>query len=222
MSRFRLISAGLAVTAVLAASGCDVLEDATSGVRGSGDLSTERREVSSFTEIALAGSGEVHVEITGSESLVVTAEDNLLPLLRTEVVEGRLEIEPTERITATETITYAVTAADLEGVSITGSGTVTITGLDGETFTTEISGSGTIEPEGTVDELTVRIAGSGNYAGESLAAAVGSVEIAGSGDAVVDVTDALSVTISGSGNVEYLGDPQLSQSITGSGEISRR
>jgi hypothetical protein len=223
MSRIRaIVAAGLAVAALLAATGCDVLEDATSGVRGSGDLATERREVGDFTQIALAGTGEVQVEITGTESLVVTAENNLHPLLRTEVVDGRLEIEPTERITATEPIVYTITAAELEGVSIAGSGTVNVTGLDGGTFTAEIGGSGTIQPEGRVDELTVRIAGSGTFDGESLVASTGSVEIAGSGDAVVDVTDALSVTIAGSGNVEYLGDPQLSQSITGSGEISRR
>lgn len=218
----RGIAAALLIATLPAAAGCDVLEDATSGVRGSGDLASERREVSEFTEISLAGSGDVQVELTGPESLVVTAENNLLPLLRTEVVDGRLEIEPMERMTATETITYTVTAAELEGVSIAGSGTVRVTGLDGGSFSAEISGSGTIEPEGTVDELTVRIAGSGNFDGESLVASVGSVEIAGSGDALVDVTDALSVTISGSGNVEYLSDPQVSQSVTGSGEISRR
>lgn len=217
---FRFLVTGLLVLVV--AAGCDVLEDATAGVRGNGNVSAETREVAEFTAIELRGNGDVFVAVTGTASLTVEAEENLLPLLGTEVENGRLVIEPTERITPTEDVTYTISVEALDGALIAGSGLIHATGLDGDTFAGDISGSGLIEPEGEVARLMVGISGSGSYSGEELTAATGDVDIAGSGDAVVNVTDELTVSISGSGAVEYLGDPALTQSVTGSGQVTKR
>lgn len=220
--RPRLFATGLVVIVLILASGCDVLEDATAGVRGNGNLSTETREVASFTEIVLRGSGDVFVAVTGTASLTIQAEENLIPLLGTEVEDGRLEIAPTERITATEDVTYTISVESLDAVAITGSGLIHATGVNGDALTADIAGSGRIEPEGEVERLMLSISGSGTYAGEELTAATGDVDITGSGDAVVDVTDELTVSISGSGEVQYLGDPTLAQSISGSGGVTKR
>jgi hypothetical protein len=77
-------------------------------------------------------------------------------------------------------------------------------------------------PDGVSESLEVSISGSGSFEGEDLESATGTVSLAGSGDAVVNVTDDLDVKVTGSGNVQYLGDPKISISSSGSGKVSKR
>lgn len=189
---------------------------------GSGDTASESRDVSGFDQIELQSSGSVEIDVTGADSLVIEAEDNILPMLTADVVDGVLELGSSGSFTSTKTIRYTITAADLEGVTISGSGGVKATGLTGETFAAVISGSGSLDASGTTSELSIVVSGSGSVDGEALEAATGAVTITGSGSAVVNVTEQLSVVISGSGGVEYLGEPTISQVINGSGSVSRR
>lgn len=204
---------------LLVVSACD---GGVFGVRGSGNVITESRDVSGFSEIALFGSGTVHVDVNGTESLTVKAEDNIMPLLKTEVRNGRLELSIESNVSPTTDVTYTVTAVALDGVTITGSGDVTVTGITADSFDVEISGSGRVEPTGTAVTLAVEISGSGRYEGEALAASVGTVRVSGSGEAVVNVTDDLDVDVSGSGGVQYIGEPTVTESISGSGSVTRR
>lgn len=216
----RVVGAGLVLA--LAIVSCDDDDGFGSGVRGSGEVTTEEREVSGFDSIVLLGSGDVIVDVDGTESLVIEAEDNILPLLTSDVRGGRLELGASENISPTEGITYTIGAARLEGFEIAGSGAVVATNLGCSTLDASITGSGSIDVEGGCDAIDVTIAGSGEYEGADLVAATGSVAISGSGSALVNVTDDLDVTVSGSGDVEYLGDPNLAETISGSGSVSPR
>jgi len=191
------------------------------GVQGSGNVITESREVSGFNEIVLGGSGRVEVEVTGTESLTIEAEDNIMPLLEAQVSDGRLVLGNTRNISPTVDVVYTITAATLDGLDISGSGVVVATGIDGTDFNVDISGSGNVQLEGTLSALlSVSISGSGEFDGESLTSPEGRVDVSGSGSAVVNVTDSLAVDVSGSGDVEYLGSPSLDTDVSGSGTVS--
>ena len=207
------------VLASIAVAGCDT---DILGVRGSGDVTTETRDVSGFDEVVLLGSGDVFVDVTGSESLTIEAEDNIIPLLSTEVDDGRLELKATESISPTEPITYTITADMLDAVVITGSGTITATSVDTDTFSPGISGSGNISAEGRCSSLASVISGSGNYDGSDLVCTDGAVTVSGSGNAVVNVTETLEATVTGSGNIQYVGNPSIDRTVTGSGTIEQR
>ena len=194
---------------------------ATACTVGSGNMITESRDVSGFDEIVLLGSGNVDVEVTGTESLEIEAEDNVMPRVTTEVVNGRLELGVEGPITTTRGITYTITADRLVGVTVAGSGDVTGTAIDVDSFQVTIEGSGNVDLTGTSSDLTVRIAGSGDFDGRDLESATGEVTVDGSGNARVNATDELTVTINGSGDVQYMGDPLLDQTINGSGDISQ-
>lgn len=200
---------------LMSTTGCgDVVE-----TRGSGNVITETREVSGFDEIVLAGSGEVVVDIDGTESVVIEAEDNLMPLIETEVRNGRLELGMKSSASITKEIRYTISAIALEGLSIAGSGKIIATNLEPPAFAADISGSGQIVASGTTADLFVEISGSGVFAGENLVSETGRAKVSGSGIAVVHVTGELDATVSGSGRVEYLGSPTLDKSVSGSGEV---
>jgi hypothetical protein len=192
------------------------------GLHGSGNVITESRNVNGFNEIAVLGSGEVKVDVNGIESLIVEAEDNIVPLLKTEVRNGRLELSVESSISPSIEVRYTITAVTLDAVSVSGSGDVAATGINAGTFDVEITGSGKVEATGIADRMSLGISRSGCYAGEGLVAAVGTVRVSGSGEAVMYVTDDLDIDVSGSGSVEYIGKPSLATSISGSGDISRR
>jgi hypothetical protein len=146
-----------------------------------------------------------------------------MPLLETEVRDGRLVLGNRSVISPTVDVVYTITAADLAGIAVSGSGDVDATAIDGTDFSVEISGSGAVRLEGTVTGLlSVSISGSGEFEGESLTATEGEVDVSGSGSAVVNATDSLEVSVSGSGDVEYIGSPDLDVDTSGSGNVSQR
>lgn len=213
-------STSLVLLAAVVLAGCNVNIPGI-GVEGSGVVITETRQVSGFDEIVVLGSGDVVVSVTGTESLQIDAEDNIMPLLTTEVVNGRLELGSSGSYHSTRPITYTITASELTKVVIEGSGDVDATGIDAAAFEVEIDGSGNVTPVGTSGELDVEINGSGDVDAFGLQTMVGTVTINGSGNAAVNVTVQLDITINGSGNVTYTGDPTVDQEINGSGNINR-
>jgi len=192
-------------------------------VEGSGTVVTETRETGDFDQIAVEGFGTAIVEVGPAVSLTVAAEDNILPLLVTKVEGSTLTLttEPNTSFRNVEEPVYTITVPVLVGVSISGSGDVTATGLSGDTFIASISGSGDIRPTGEADALDVSISGSGGFHGENLAVADAEVDVSGSGLAVINASESLDVSIGGSGDVRYLGDPVITQSISGSGSVER-
>ena len=57
-------------------------------VKGSGRLASEQRTTVDFDTIVLKGSLSVEVRQTGKESVTVTADDNLLALVETQLQSG--------------------------------------------------------------------------------------------------------------------------------------
>jgi hypothetical protein len=211
------------VTAVLAllllTTGC--ADDERIEVQGSGSVITETRVVAQFDEISIAGFGEVTLEVGPGPSLIVEAEDNVMPHLVTDVAGGTLEITSKENVSFQNVLEprYTVTIPSLTAVSIAGSGGVTASGLGGESFEVSISGSGDVIPSGSVASLAVTISGSGTFLGDDLIVEDAEVSISGSGTIVVHAVTTLDASIAGSGTIAYLGDPVLTQSVSGSGTI---
>jgi hypothetical protein len=213
------------------------------GVRASGDVITETREVPDFTGIDLSGEGHVTIVIGDEFSLVISAEDNIMPLLTSEVNDDTLVLGASESINPSEEITYEVTmplvsllrvsgsgridatgsTSDDLAIDVSGSGAVQVDNLTVAGLEAEISGSGNVEVSGETDHLEVSISGSGSLDAEGLTARTGAVSVSGSGSVVVDVAEELEVDVSGSGSVEYVGDPPvLDVDVSGSGDVSGR
>jgi Putative auto-transporter adhesin, head GIN domain len=202
-----LLAVGLLVTACLV-------------TRGSGQLATESRPVSGFTKVELSGTGELTIEKTGTDSLTISAEDNILPRLSSEV--SGVGTKPNTSIVPTKPITYSLTVKDLTGLGVSGSASVRVSNLTTTSLTTKISGSGTITANGTANDQDLEISGSGRYLADRLTSKTANVRISGSGTASVLVSDMLDVKISGSGSLTYSGNPQVKQEISGSGKLIKK
>ena len=218
MRRLTRLFLCLAVSVTLLA-GCGFV----TGTRGSGNVISENRNVSGFDTISLEGAGQLIVDQSGDEALTITADDNLLPLLTSEVVGSKLVlgVKGHEGVDPTKTIVYKVNAKNLVGLSIAGSGTVEAKRVHTESLKVDIAGSADTTVSGTSDRQDISVAGSGKYLAGEFKTKATSINIAGSGDAVLAASDSLNVTIAGSGSIKYIGDPKITQNVMGSGSISK-
>ena len=208
----------LAVLAILPFAGCYMTY-----IEGSGVPASETRTVADFDSISLAGSGKVEI-IQGEEtSLTIEADDNILPLIKTEVKGRNLEIsQETDFRTSIRYKTdlkVTVTTKDLKSISVAGSGDIIARDFKTKDFSIAIAGSGDVLLTGEAESLDVSIAGSGDCQLEGFKVDRCEISIAGSGSAVVAPEKELEVSIAGSGDVVYHGEPEITQSIMGSGSI---
>jgi hypothetical protein len=227
-------------------SGCIVIDlngCSVQGVKGSGKVISESRQVPEFRELRLEGRGKVALTQGNQSSIEVTTDDNILPSIETVVKDGKLIIshEKGKNLRPTK-LNYTITVKDLQRASITGSGDITgKSRFVSEDFYTYISGSGNIRLDLNTAHLTSNIAGSGsiqltgksNFHDASITGSGkirafdmetknASVTITGSGDCWVNVSKKLRVKITGSGDVRYKGHPQIIKKITGSGSVNDR
>jgi hypothetical protein len=192
-----------------------------SGIRGSGVSATQARSVPEFHGIRIEGSCDVVATVGGEASLSVTADDNLIEYLTTEVHEGVLVISTREGISASYSVgpMAKIQLKSLDSVSIEGSGNVEAGGIDCESFVAAIGGSGEMSLRGKARRVAVSVAGSGDADLGGLEAQEAHVQIDGSGDVRVNCSQSLSAAVSGSGDVEYLGSPATTVSVSGSGSV---
>jgi Putative auto-transporter adhesin, head GIN domain len=108
-------------------------------------------------------------------------------------------------------VVYKLTVKKLNGIALSGSGSINGKALAADSMKIESSGSGEITTAGSTDRMEVVISGSGSVHGEGLKSKDARVEIEGSGSAIVAASERLDVNINGSGNVEYIGDPKAAQ-----------
>ena len=208
----------LAVVAVaLLASGGSL----GSGVQGSGVAATQARGLPTFSSLDLLGSNNVTVAVGGRQSVAVYADSNLLRDVTTRVVAGTLVVGTTGSFTTRSPMGVEVSVPSLASVTLSGSGQISVTGIDAPRLTVTLPGSGTVSASGTVTHLNVTLGGSGLVQLDNLVAHDVHAVVAGSGLIRVTATASLNAAVSGSGAIIYSGNPQVTSSVTGSGAVTR-
>lgn len=211
------VSAAL-LLAVLALSACN-----EETIKGSGNVTTEVRPVDKFTAIQLSGIGHLVVERTGTESLSVTADDNLISLFTSEVKNGTLYLSVAKGKTPSASPTYKVTLSDLRKLGVSGAGSIEATKLDGDDLSISISGAGSGSAAGRADNLTISISGAGSFNAAELKAKRAKVEVSGAGNVTVNASDELDASVSGVGTIWYIGNPpKRSTRVSGVGSIKQK
>ena len=215
----RKLQYGLMFMIVMLAAACSFHQ-----VDGSGNVTEESRAVSGFTSVQLNGSGNMEIEQTGTDSLTIAADDNLLPLLTSEVKGSELvlDVRRFTNLNPTKKIVYKITVKDLKGISIAGSGTASARGIETDRLTISVAGQGEITTEGQARTQDINIACQGDYHAQKLKTKETSISIAGSGKSLVAASDKLAVNIVGEGSIDYVGDPAITQNIVGSGSVRKQ
>jgi len=210
-------------------------------ISGSGDVSLKVLDVENFDKLDISVPAKVYITQSKDYSVILEAEDNLLPYIYAKVERNTLNIKRKNLIwfRNTEPINIYISMPEVKEIEVSTSGNVIGENtISGEDLSLQISGTGTINMDVKVQDLSTFISGTGDVELEGEAknhkikiSGVGDVNcfnldsedvfvvISGAGDVDVDVSELLDVTISGTGSVGYEGDPRIKRQISGFGSI---
>jgi len=211
-------------------------------VRGSGNQAEETRTLSDYSAIEVKAPVGVVLKAGSTERVTVSADDNILPLIETKVIDGRLEIATKRgvsfstrhpikatvefrqlnaiRIKGSGDVRADVIKTPVLEIVIGGSGDVTIDRVDVDALAVSVAGSGDVTARGRATSVGVVVEGSGDVDVAGVEAKQAAIKVRGSGDVKVNAAERLEVDIAGSGDVRYRGLPQVNKRIRGSGSVA--
>lgn len=213
-------------------------------VKGNGIVAKETRQESGFDRVKVRGSMDLVFQQSDHFEIVLEAEENILPYIRTRVSGGELVVDFRENInisTHEHTVVY-VKAPSFTELRTAGSGNIKgedkinnngtirfVTSGSGNisadvncpAVLAKIEGSGNIEIRGETRDQEINIAGSGDVDNADLRTENTKIKIAGSGSADVHASVKLDISIAGNGDVTYRGNPTITQKIMGSGDVKK-
>ena len=161
-----VLAAALALGLAPVLAGCGIIppmasEPAT--IVGSGEVNTEPRELAPFTRISVGAGIKVIIGAAAEQQVTVAAQNNLLPAIRTEVVDGQLIVTiPAPGVTATQPISLTVKIPTLESVALS-AGAVGFVEHTGGNLLVDVSGGAEITGIGTTPDLRL-VTSTGSHA----------------------------------------------------------
>ncbi len=230
---------------VILLSACGFMSRAVSvsqkTVVGSGVVVREERPLGSIHAVDVRGFGTLIITPGEQESLVIEAEDNLIPYLVSEVRGGCLYLRtrPLFSFQSSKPIRYHLTVRALDKMRVEGFAAVEAAGFDFNQLDARLDGYGQISLSGArIGQLDARLGGfsqlnaqgsadsqSLNLSGYAQVQAAGlvsrdaHVRMGGSSQAEIQVTDTLDARVDDSARLSYAGAPQVRQVVSPTGHI---
>ena len=192
------------------------------GIAGSGNRLKEKRTVANFTSISTEGAYEIEFVAQNPLSLEIEGDDNILPLITTEVSNNVLHIKSKQSFSTRKPITLKISAPSLEGLSASGAGRIEIAGLKNEKFGMDVNGAPTVRVSGETGSLDLEANGAANIDTHKLRADRVKVQANGASKVEVYAVNELELDINGPSRVTYHGNPQVKQDVSGPGSVVKK
>lgn len=190
------------------------------GVKGSGNVANEKRDVADFKGIDVGGIYQVEIVAQKDFAVEVEADDNLLPLIKTEVSGGVLRIESNKRFNTKNPIRIKISAPNIEEMEVSGASKVNLINLDNSFLKVDVSGASKTEISGKTVNLTIETSGASKVNAENLQAQTADVDSSGASSVSVNVSGSLKADASGASNISYSGNPQnIEKDTSGAGKV---
>lgn len=211
-------------------------------IDGYGEIVTENFRVDDYKRLTIGIPANVVIQNGDSASIKITTYESYMIALNKKVHGDRLDLDgnfcfaenddikilltiPNELETIVVNGTANVSSnkpckSEEINIIINGSGNIALNIFTNRVFS-NINGTGNLNLSGTCQNLSVGIAGSGNFKGINLNTYKAKINIAGSGHATVVALNELDAIVNGSGVINYSGEPDISISISGSGKVNK-
>ncbi len=193
------------------------------GIKGSGNLQTEKREVSNFRAVDVGGVFKVEITIQKDFDIQIEADDNLLQYIETEIDGETLEISTSKRISTQNPIIVRIGTPDIENIEVSGASSLTLGNLNNDSLEVDLSGASNVKIEGTTKNLVIDLSGASRVNAENLQAENVSVDASGASKADVFASNKLEADLSGASKVAYSGSPkELIKKTSGASKINEK
>jgi hypothetical protein len=208
---------GFFLAMILAGAGCR-----WGGIIGNGHIVTDTRPVTDFSEIEADGGFQIEWR-SGSPSLSITTDQNLLRYIDNQNVDHRLRLHSRGNIWPTHHVNVVISSPSRSGAKLTGAARLTAKQLSGRSFAIESTGAAKVQLDGNVDDLVTDMTGASKLDADSLQTKTTTISSTGASRADVNVSESLKVSITGAGKVVYAGNPaNVEKQISGAGSIHHK
>ncbi len=232
----------LAISFLALLPACDWLAAGTKTVTGSGRREKRVVEVKNIQELKAMGCGRIFLKQGEQESLVIHADDNLLPYIVAGVDDGELIIGPKKNTNLISKlgIDYYLVVKEIDHIELSGALELETRSLKAKRLELELSGATKVKARVAVDELlvqasgaaklyiegfakkqTIEIAGSMHYDAGRLQSKSALVEASGASRVTIAVDKSLDVQASGVAVVSYNGNPKTKIESLGASSVSK-
>lgn len=206
------------IVLAVALSGCSI-----KGIKGSGNRKTEKRDLPAFKAIDTTGAYGVQVLCQKPAGFEIEADDNILPLIKTEVRDGVLYVNSEQRYNSEKAVALRLSLPELISISSRGAGDITIQDAASDDLKIESTGAASIKATGKVKTSTISSTGAGDIDASRLQAEKVKVTVTGAASVSVYASGQLDVNVSGAGSVSYSGNPKtVNKSVSGLGSVNKK
>jgi hypothetical protein len=190
---------------------------------GTGRFVTENRPVQSFSRISVTSG--IHATVTrgGGESVEVSAEDNILPLIEVTVTGGTLQLGFTPHVGSITShgVELHIGARELRAVQASAGSRIDVGAIDAADFAITLAAGAEFIGSGSVARLDLDYSSGSHAQLPGLAAGAVTANLSGGSTALLRVVDSLIVTASGGSVFEYSGDPVVQANTSGGSTVRR-
>jgi len=202
------------------ATGCQGMTGFGNVVHGSGTIASENRPVNQFNQVSICCGMQLVLTQGDVDVLEIEAEDNLLPEIISNVIEGKLTIQYKDMNGSTEyqptrPIRIRITTRLIQSLEISGGGSLESTSLETKNLKLVLSGGSTAYFDSMdATEFTLRLSGGSNFSTGELQATKVDFLSKGGSSANIDLLTADMLALDSRSGGKYLISGQVrSQSI---------
>src|SRR5205085_181230 len=190
---------------------------------GSGQAKTETRQLAPFTAVEVKCAGTFNVVAQGQRSVEINGDDNIIPLITTEVRNNTLYVVASKDYDPKNKLHVSISAPDLEKFVLAGVGEATLSHIKNDRLELVASGAGELSASGETREADITLSGAGRIDARNLLAERAKATSTGVGELEVYARDQLDASTSGVGSINYYGNPKaVNKHAGGMGEINQK
>ena len=233
------------VVAVVAICTVLILKGWPGVVIGSGNLETEEYAFANFTRVEISSAFEFEIKQSGSYSINVTADDNVIDRVQISQDGQTLKIRVGGVPTSFRSVTLKalVTMPQLGGLTVSGasrgivsnfncteavsiavSGASRVTGdITAGDIEFDVSGASTVQLEGSADDMVAIISGASRFSLGDFTVNNADVNISGASTGTINLDGRLDANVSGAPTLLYIGDPVMgTMNVSGASSLGKK
>ena len=233
------------VVAVVAICTVLILKGWPGVVIGSGNLETEEYAFANFTRVEISSAFEFEIKQSGSYSINVTADDNVIDRVQISQDGQTLKIRVGGVPTSFRSVTLKalVTMPQLGGLTVSGASRGTVSGFNsteavsiavsGASRVTgditaadigfDVSGASTVQLEGSADDMAAVVSGACTFNVADFTVNNANVNISGASTGTINLDGRLDANVSGASTLLYIGDPVMGAiDVSGASTLSKK
>jgi hypothetical protein len=212
---------------------------ARSGQTGNGNIKEEQRQVGEFTGVEVGGGVHVDIRIGSERRVTITADENLLPLIRTRVEKGVLRLDRERELRPTRPIKLSVVTPKLDLIAASGGvkvkaqasasrkftlegngGTeIDVRGIDAEDLVVDLTGGGEAKLSGRAKSASFDLSGGVVLDAHGLGVETAKINASGGVDARIAVSKEITGDMAGGVSLRVKGRPSIKVESTGGSAI---